>query len=185
MMIVPLLIQAGSHISHRYFTTQLIKWSVDITSLCDFQKSANNNNLISSWLLCETEEHFNEWQVFYHKLVPERVVSDAAVPLIKENLRWILISVQKHILKSQHWARRKPSQKGREIVWVSVYTKMRMNVKVFLFALLVCIISAMPVDEQKVDAQVDLLAVESAPQSEIETAVNEDISRIKRQCEYR
>lgn len=42
----------------------------------------------------------------------------------------------------------------------------------------------MPVEEQKVDTQVDLLAVESVPQAEIESAVNDDISRTKRQCAY-
>lgn len=61
---------------------------------------------------------------------------------------------------------------------------MAIYVRALVFALLLCYVSTMPVEEQKVDTQVDLLAVESVPQAEIESAVNDDISRTKRQCEY-
>lgn len=62
---------------------------------------------------------------------------------------------------------------------------MAIFVKIFAFVFLFCVITAMPVDEQQQEvAQVDLLAVESVPQTEVETAIKDDLTRAKRQCEY-
>lgn len=60
---------------------------------------------------------------------------------------------------------------------------MAIYVRAFALVVLLCVISAMPVEEQKEEAQVDLVAVENDPQSEIATAVNDDLTRTKRQCE--
>lgn len=54
--------------------------------------------------------------------------------------------------------------------------------KAFVFVLLFYVINALPVDEQQIEQQNDLLAVESSPEAEVESADGEELTRTKRQC---
>lgn len=61
---------------------------------------------------------------------------------------------------------------------------MAIAVRVFAWVALMCVINAMSIKKQKEASQINLVAVKSVAQSEIEASVNDDLTRIKRNCKF-